>query len=92
MPAEEAPVKAVDDLALWETKALHDFKRRGRVYRAFVSDTIDADEYARISVALKDAQSVQEVKAAFKKRDAVDTLLDSVDDEAKKWAEEAMSE
>ncbi len=90
-PIEAVPVKAIDDLALWETKALHDFKRRGRVYRAFVSDTIDADEHERISAALKAAESVLEVKAAFK-RDAVDTLLDSVDKDARAWAEEATSE
>ncbi len=91
MPIEAAPVKAVDDLALWETKALHDFKRRGRVYRSFISDTIDADEHAAISAALKVAQSVQEVKAAFKKS-AVDALLDSVDKDARAWAEEAIGE
>ena len=76
------------DLALWETKALHDFKRRGRVYRSFISDTIDADEHAAISAALKVAESAQAVKAAFK-RNAVDTLLDSVDADARKWADEA---
>ena len=63
------------DLVLWETKALHDFKRRGRVYRSFVSDTIDADEHERISAALKAAQSVQEVKAAFKNESVVDRII-----------------
>ena len=86
---EDTTTKAVDDYALWETKALHDFKRRGRVYRSFVSVTIDADEHDAISAALKAAQTAQEVKAAFK-RNAVDTLLDSVDAEARAWAEEAI--
>jgi HK97 family phage portal protein len=89
---EEAPIedefKALADLRAWETKALHDMKRKGRVYRTFESDVIDADEHARISAALADADSVEAVKAAFK-RDAVDTLLDDVDADARAWAGEA---
>ena len=86
---EEAPIKAASDLKRWEVKALHDLKSKGRVYRTFASAYIDADEHEAISAALKAAQTAQEVKAAFK-RNAVDTLLDSVDDEARVWAEEAM--
>ncbi len=88
---EEAPIKAIDDLDRWERKALKSFKARGKAAVAFESDVIDPDEHEAISAALKAAQSVQEVKAAFK-RSAVDTLLDSVDDEARAWAEEATNE
>ncbi len=79
------------DLILWERKAIHDFNRRGRVYRSFVSDSISEDEHEAISAALKAAQTAQEVKAAFK-RSAVDTLLDSVDKDARAWADEVTSE
>ena len=79
------------DIELWERKALHDWRARGRVYRSFVSETIDADEHEAISAALKAAQTVAEVKAAFR-RNAVDTLLDSVDSDARAWAEDATSE
>ncbi len=89
--SEALATKAVDAMVLWERKALHDFKARGRVYRPFQSDAISDDDYARIDAALKAATTQQEVKAAFK-RDAVDTLLDSVDADARRWAEEATGE
>ena len=88
---DEAPIKAASDLKRWEVKALHDLKSKGRVYRTFTSAYIDPDEHEAIRMALKAAQTVAEVKAAFK-RSAVDTLLDSVDSDARAWAEEATSE
>ena len=91
MPVDDAPIKAASDLKRWEVKALHDLKSKGRVYRSFTSAYIDPDEHEMISMALKAAQTAQEVKAAFK-RNAVDTLLDSVDSDARAWAEEATSE
>ncbi len=88
MPIEEAPIKAVDDLALWETKALHDFKRRGRVYRSFVSDSISENDHLRISSALKAADSIQAVKAAFRDEGVVDRIIaagGNADDDIKVW-------
>lgn len=91
-PLQAAAGKAVSDLELWERKALKRFKATGRAAVGFDSDVIDAAEHEYISAALKAAQDVQAIKAAFKKRDAVDTLLDSVDADARAWADEATSE
>lgn len=102
MPPEEAPIegepaappeaaagKAVNDLELWERKALKRFKATGKAAVGFESDVIEPDEHERISAALKAAQDVQAIKAAFR---GIDGLLDSVDADARAWAEEAMSE
>jgi hypothetical protein len=78
--------QAAEDMKRWQVKALHDFARKGRVYREFESGFIPIPEHARISAALAEADSVDAVKAAFK-RDAVDTLLDDVDADARAWAE-----
>jgi HK97 family phage portal protein len=74
-----------DDLARWERKALKGLKRFRNPAQPFVSASIDAATHARISGALKVAQTAEEVKAAF----SVDALLDSVDAEARMWVEEA---
>lgn len=76
---------ATDDLKRWEAKALHDFKAKGRVWREFNSDTIPPDDMALIRVLLKDAQTAQEVKAAFRGVD-----IDAHAAEAVQWAQEAM--
>jgi hypothetical protein len=57
------------------------------VYRTFESASIPDAEHARISASLAEADSVEAVKAAFK-RDAVDTLLDDVDADARAWVED----
>jgi HK97 family phage portal protein len=80
-----------EEMDRWERKAIKAFKARGKAAVGFESDAIDPDDHARISDALKAAQDVAAVKAAFKK-DAVDTLLDSVDADARAWAEEATGE
>lgn len=85
-PPDAMPVKAV--MELWERKALRDMKAKGRVYRTFESDAIDPEEHARISAALKAAQTAQEVKAAFKAD--VDALIDANSAGAIAWAQEAM--
>ena len=81
----------IDDLELWQRKALKAFRAKGRAAVAFESSTIGPDEHTRISAALKAAGDVAAIKAAFK-RDALDKMLDSVDSEARAWAEEATSE
>lgn len=86
-PMDES-VKALRDLDLWQRKALHDFKLKGRVYRAFESSAIDADDHARISAALKAADSAPAIKAAFKK-DAINALIDTHLDGALDWAQQA---
>lgn len=91
-PPEEGappPVKAIDDMELWERKALKSFRRTGKAGVGFESSSIDPDEHERISTALKAADSPAAIKAAFK---GVDGLLDSVDAEARQWAEEATNE
>jgi hypothetical protein len=60
-------------------------KRFQHAAQPFESSAIDPDTHARITDALKAAQTVQEVKAAF----SVDALLDGVEDEARTWVEEA---
>jgi hypothetical protein len=128
-PEEGAPAvaeaKAVDDLELWERKALKSFRRFKKADVSFDTITVSLPEQARIHEALKGADSVPAIKAAFRqprtalgealmdirnrgaallldedeieaevkaRRGGVDDLLDSVDAEARQWAEEAMSE
>lgn len=84
--------QAAEEMKRWEAKALRDMKTKGRVYRGFESGFIPIPEHARISAALKVAQTAQEVKAAFKaafKAD-VDALIDANIDGAIAWAQEAM--
>lgn len=92
-PPEAVAGKAIDDLELWERKALKDIKAKGRVYRAFESSSIDPDEHARISTALKAAQTAQDVRSAFKADDGgVDGLIAEHLAGAMDWAKEAMDE
>ncbi len=76
------------DLEKWQHKALKSLRRFHKADVAFESDSIPLPEQVAIHAALKAADSVEAVKAAFK-RDAVDTLLDDVDEDARAWAEEA---
>ena len=90
-PEEAMPLKAIDDLDRWERKALKRLKATGKALVGFESDAIDPDDHARITAALTHATTQSEVKAAFK-QDATDKLLDSVDADARAWAEEATNE
>lgn len=87
MPVDEGPIKAAHDLKRWEVKALHDLKSKGRVYRSFASPYIAPDEHARISAALKAAQTPAAVKAAFK---GLDGRIEAELPGAVAWAKEAM--
>lgn len=75
------PVKAIDDLSLWERKAIKAFKARGKAVVGFESDAIDPADHARISAALGAADSIPAIKAAFKKpkRVTIDQLVDDDD-------------
>lgn len=53
------------DLARWERKALKSLKRRMTAAVPFESDAIPLAEQERIHAALRTAQTVEEVKAAF---------------------------
>lgn len=75
----------------WMTKALRDIERKGRVYRPFESGFIPIPEHARISTALKAAQTAQDVREAFKASDGVDGLIAAHLAGAVDWAKEAMS-
>lgn len=88
MAQAPAEAKALGDLDLWQRKALKSFKARGKAAVSFESKAIDLYDHDRISAALQAARDVGEIKAAFK-RDATDKLLDSVDADARTWAEEA---
>ena len=77
---DAAPVKALD-LARWERKALKAFKARGRAGVAFESAAIPADEHARITDALKAAQTAEDVRAAFEPGDEWEAAV--------QWAVEA---
>lgn len=74
------------DLSRWERKALKGLRRFHSAAQPFESAAIDLATHARITAALKAAQTVDEVKAAFAD---VDGLLDDVDAEARTWVEEA---
>ncbi len=76
------------DMERWERKALKSLRTRGKASVDFESDIIDPDDHARITQALKAAQDIAAIKAAFK-QDATDALLDDVDADARAWAEEA---
>jgi len=81
----EEGIKAAD-LARWERKALKALKARGKAAVGFESAAIAPEEAERISEALRAAQTPQDVRAAFKASDDVD----SVWDEATKWARLAL--
>jgi hypothetical protein len=85
------PMKALDDLDRWERKAIKALKRTGKALVGFESDAIDDDEHDRITEALRIADSIAAVKAAFK-QDATDKLLESVDADARSWAADATGE
>jgi HK97 family phage portal protein len=128
-PEEGAPpvaeAKAVDDLELWERKALKSFRRFKKADVSFDTNTVSLPEQVRIHEALKGADSIPAIKAAFRRprtalgtalmdirnrgtapfldeeeidaevkarRGGVDALLDSVDAEARQWAEEATTQ
>lgn len=85
-PAEDMVMTKSIDLDRWERKALKGLKRFQHAAQPFESAAIDPATHARISAALKTAQTVEAVKAAFAD---VDGLMDSVDGEARTWVEEA---
>lgn len=89
----------VEELRQWETKALRDIARRGKVYRSFESKAIPDDEQSRIRAALSEATTTEAVKAAFKakgkpKRLTIDQLADdeAVLERARKLREEMVKE
>jgi HK97 family phage portal protein len=81
---EEMPMKAIDDLALWERKALKSFKRFRKADVAFETNAIPLPDQVEIHAALKAADSPDAIKAAFR---GVDALLASVDADARRWVE-----
>lgn len=84
-----------DDLRKWEAKALKSLKRFHKASVPFESLRIPLPDQERISAALKAAETVEEVKAAFKAKEedgTLDALLDDVDSSAREWANEALSE
>src|SRR5512138_3788167 len=89
-PPEEGaivPMKAID-MERWERKAIKSLRRFRRADVTFESNAIPLPEQVRIHDALKAADSVEAIKAAFKGRDATDTLLDDVDADARAWVDE----
>ena len=77
------------DLARWERKALKALKLGKGAAVPFSSETIDADTHARISEALRAAQTPAAVKAAF---DAdLDAVLDDEDAAARDWARKILA-
>jgi hypothetical protein len=78
-----------EDLKRWQRKALKWYKA-GKAMRLlpFESGAIAYDTFTRVRDDLMEADSPDAIKAAFK-RDAVDTLLDDVDADARAWAGEA---
>lgn len=75
------------DLDRWERKALKAFKRFHAADVRFQSDAIPLPEQVRIHEALKAAETVEEVRAAFKVEEDVDSLIDSEWDAAEKWVQ-----
>jgi hypothetical protein len=73
------------DLDKWEAKALKRLKLKGRADAPFESAAIDPEAHARIHAALKAAQSVEAVKAAFVVDDD-----DTIDQEAREWARKVL--
>jgi HK97 family phage portal protein len=84
----DAVLDGAHDLELWERKALKALKARGKAAVGFESDAIDPEEHARITEALRAAQTPAEVKAAFK---GIDGLIEQHLAGALDWAQEAMS-
>jgi HK97 family phage portal protein len=82
---EEAPIKSTD-LDRWERKAIKAVKAgRGALVR-FESAAIPPEEQERIRAALGGAETVDEVKAAFKVADDIDTEWDA----ATEWAKQVV--
>jgi HK97 family phage portal protein len=65
-PPEAAPMKAVDDLELWERKALKSLKRFKKADVTFDTNAVSLPEQVRIHEALKAAVTAQDVRDAFK--------------------------
>ena len=82
-------MKAIDDRVLWKGKALKSLKRFHTAAVRFESASIPADEHARISAALRDAQTAADVAQAFKATDETDSLIDAEWGGAVEWAKEA---
>ena len=89
-PEEEAaivPMKALD-MEKWQHKALKSLRRFHKADVAFESDAIPLPEQERIHAALKAADSVEAVKAAFKDQGIVDRIIAAgglEGDEIKVW-------
>ena len=86
LPEEAAivPMKTID-LERWERKALKSLKRFHTAAVRFESTVIPLEEQSRISVALRAAQTAEDVRAAFKAED-VDDLIDGEWGAALDWA------
>lgn len=87
---EEVPMEETKAVHLdrWERKAIKSLKRFHTAAVKFESTAIPLPEQARITEALKAAQTVEDVRGAFKADDA-DTLIDAEWSEALKWARKA---
>ena len=77
------------DLDRWERKALKALRNGKGAAVPFSSDAIDADTHARISEALRAAQTPTAVKAAFNDLDAVMSHEDAA---AREWAKKVLGD
>lgn len=88
MEEEEAMPMKADDLRKWEAKALKALKRFHAADVRFESNAIPFAEQVAIHEALKAAETVDDVRAAFKADDS-DPLIDAEWDAAMAWAKKA---
>ncbi len=77
------------DIARWRGKATKALRAGKSAAVKFESASIPADEHARISAALRDAQTATDVAQAFKATDETDALIDAEWDGAVEWAKAA---
>lgn len=67
------------ELKAWETKAVNDMKKKGKVYRDFTSSIISRFTYKEISSMLQKAGTVDDVRAAFEKVKKKDLNVNPLD-------------
>ena len=94
----EEQTESEAELKRWERKALKSFKRTGRANVPFASGAIDVATKASIAEALMSAQTLTDVRAAFKSdiprvsyEESLE-VLHLVEEEALRWARWALEE
>jgi SPP1 gp7 family putative phage head morphogenesis protein len=67
------------ELAAWQTKAINDVKKKGKIYRTFRSSILSKHFIKRIQDKLSHAATTEQVKEVFKGIGDKNTILDAIE-------------